>query len=214
MTDREILDIYTNLVPFLSRVLGAGCEIVIHDISNPEHSIIAIGNGVSGRTVGDPMTDLAREMQRQYAQGSGAESVLDYKGRTKSGDFLSSTYFIRNGERLIGLMCVNKELACAQELNHALHSLLERFNLTAPPEDALSEDLSSPFSDIVHSRIADIIGRESISPAHMTRQEKIRVVHRMDEDGVLMMKGAVAEAARQLSVSVPTIYRYLNQSIR
>lgn len=214
MTDTDMLNIYTGLVPFLSSVLGAGCEIVIHDISKPEHSIIAIGNGVSGRTVGDPMTDLAREMQSQYAQGSGAESVLDYKGRTKSGDFLSSTYFIRNEGRLIGLMCVNKELACAQELEHALHSLLERFNLTAPPADAPSEDLSSPFADVVHARIADIIGRESISPAHMTRQERVQVVHRMEKDGVLMMKGAVAEAARQLSVSVPTIYRYLNQSIK
>ncbi len=213
MTDRELLNIYTGLVPFLSSVMGTGCEIVIHDITDPEHSIIAIGNSVSGRTIGDPMTDLAREMQKQFACTDDADSVLDYNGRTKSGDFLSSTYFIKNEGRLIGLMCINKELAGAQELESALHSLLERFNLTPPSEDSLYEDLNSPFSDIVHSRIADIISRENVLPAHMSRQEKIRVVHRMDADGVLMMKGAVAEAARQLSVSVPTIYRYLNQSV-
>ena len=45
----------------------------------------------------------------------------------------------------------------------------------------------------------------------MSMQEKIRVVHKLDADGILMMKGAVAEIADQLSVSVPTIYRYLNK---
>ena len=40
----------------ISAQFGAGCEVVIHEISeqSTEHSIIAIENGhVTGRTVGD-----------------------------------------------------------------------------------------------------------------------------------------------------------------
>lgn len=210
MTDQELLKIYTNFVPFLAAVCGPGCEIVIHDVTNPEQSIIAIGNGVSGRDIGDPMTDLAREMLQQQSS-SDTESLLNYKGKTKSGEFLSSTYFIRNEGRIIGMLCVNKELAAAQELNLALRALLDRFNLSSPPEDSPSEDLNSPLTNVMHSRIAEIISQSGVSPTHMTMQEKIRVVHKLDADGILMMKGAVADIADQLSVSVPTIYRYLNK---
>ena len=180
-------------------------------MSNPEQSIIAIGNGISGRELGDPMTDLARELQEKGTYAD-TESLLNYKGKTKSGEFLSSTYFIKNEGRLIGMLCVNKELAAAQELHLALRALLDRFNLSAPPEDSPSEDLSSPLESVMHSRIAEIISREGTAPAHMSMQEKIRVVHKLDADGILMMKGAVAEIADQLSVSVPTIYRYLNKT--
>ena len=45
----------------------------------------------------------------------------------------------------------------------------------------------------------------------MSLREKVRVVHRMNDEGVMMMKGAVAEIAAQLQVSVPTVYRYLNK---
>lgn len=212
MTDQELLKIYTNFVPFLAAVCGPGCEIVIHDVTNPEQSIIAIGNGVSGRDIGDPMTDLAREVLERHETLSDTESLLNYRGRTKHGEFLSSTYFIRNEGRIIGMLCVNKELAAAQELNLALRGLLERFNLSAPPEDSPSEDLNSPLTNVMHSRIAEIISQSGVSPAHMTMQEKIRVVHKLDADGILMVKGAVADIADQLSVSVPTIYRYLNKS--
>ena len=103
--------------------------------------------------------DLARELQEKGTYAD-TESLLNYKGKTKSGEFLSSTYFIKNEGRLIGMLCVNKELAAAQELNLALRALLDRFNLSAPPEDSPSEDLSSPLESVMHSRIAEIISRE------------------------------------------------------
>ncbi|MFR4725648.1 MAG: PAS domain-containing protein [Faecalibacterium sp.] len=92
MTDQELLKCYTDFVPFLAAVCGPGCEIVIHDVTNPEQSIIAIGNGISGRELGDPMTDLARELQEKGTYAD-TECLLNYKGKTKSGEFLSSTYF-------------------------------------------------------------------------------------------------------------------------
>ena len=70
---------------------------------------------------------------------------------------------------------------------------------------------SAEFTTDPKPTMAEIISREGTASAHMSMQEKIRVVHKLDADGILMMKGAVAEIADQLSVSVPTIYRYLNK---
>ena len=101
MTDQEMLQIYTGLVPFLAGVCGPGCEIVVHDVTDPEHSLIAIENSLSGRQVGDPLTDLSRELQEKGAYTSAAY-IGNYEGKSKGKNFLSSTYFIKNEGRLIG----------------------------------------------------------------------------------------------------------------
>lgn len=211
MTDQELLHVYVDFVPFLAEVCGPGCEIVIHDVTNPEHSIIAISNGVSGRQLGGQMTDLALELQEKesYTHDS---YLTNYTGLSQNGEFLSSTYYIKNENRLIGLLCINKDLSPAKEAGFALQALLERFNLSAPAQSEYAEHLDSPVADLMHTRIAEIIAQSGVSPVKMTRQEKIRAVHRLNESGILMMKGAVAEIAAQLLVSVPTIYRYLNKS--
>lgn len=210
VTDQELLQVYVDFVPFLAEVCGPGCEIVIHDVTTPEHSIIAISNGVSGRQLGGPMTDLALELQEKesYTHDS---YLTNYTGLSKNGEFLSSTYYIKNENRLIGLLCINKDLSLAKEAGFALQALLEQFNLSAPAQSEYAEHLDNPVADLMHTRIAEIIAQSGVSPVKMTRQEKIRTVHRLNESGILMMKGAVAEIAAQLLVSVPTIYRYLNK---
>ena len=50
---------YINVVKGLGTILGRDCEVLLHDVSHPESSIIACENGhVSGRAVGSPMTDF------------------------------------------------------------------------------------------------------------------------------------------------------------
>ena len=102
MTDQEMLQIYTGLVPFLAGVCGPGCEIVVHDVTDPEHSLIAIENSLSGRQVGDPLTDLSRELQEKGAYTSAAY-IGNYEGKSKGRNFLSSTYFIKNEGRHISV---------------------------------------------------------------------------------------------------------------
>lgn len=210
MTDKEIMDIYTGLVPFLAEASGPSCEIVIHDITNPDHSLVAIGNNVSGRDIGNPMTDFARHMLTMDNIDE-TEYLANYKGQTKNGEFISSTYFIRNEGRIIGMLCLNKELGPAQEFTNALTTLLNRYNLSLPSESKTSENLDSPVQNIVQSRITDIISRSGLNPKRMSMTEKIRIVHTLNEEGVLIMKGAVGEIASHLSVSIPTVYRYLNK---
>lgn len=210
MTDREVLQTYIALVPFLGAVCGPGTEVIVHDVKDLDHSLVAICNGVSGRVVGDPITDLARDII-QRGEYREKDYLYNYIGRTKEGEFLSSTYFIKNRGRLIGLLCFNKDLSACQDLQHAFNAMLERFNMVPPAEDAYSEDLNGPISSMINSRIADIIGQFGVAPARMSPEEKMRAARRLKEDGVLSMKGAVAEAASQLNVSVPTIYRYLSK---
>lgn len=45
MKYNPLLEPYKALVPFLAELLGESCEILLHDISQPKHSVIAIANG-------------------------------------------------------------------------------------------------------------------------------------------------------------------------
>lgn len=212
MTDAEVLQHYVSLVPFLAEVCGPGCEVVVHDVTDPEHSLIAIRNGVSGREVGNPMTDLARELAARAAYAD-TDYLVNYAGKSKKVEFLSSTFYIKNENRLIGMLCVNKDITAVQELNGAVQRLMERFNLRAAPESAYSENLDNPMATMVYTRIAETIAQSGIAPARMSRREKMQIVHQLDESGVTLMKGAIAEIADQLSISIPTVYRYLNRPL-
>jgi len=148
LTDREMLKLYIEMVPFLAEVCGSGSEIVIHDVTNPENSIVAIQNSLSGRKIGDPMTDFAVEI-REKGTYTDQPYICNYKGKTKEEDFLSFTYFIKNRDRLIGFLCINKNMSTIQELNGAVRTLLAQFNLETPVESVYKENLDIPVSSMV-----------------------------------------------------------------
>lgn len=210
MTDNEVLQIYTNLLPFLGKVLGTNCELCVHDVRNPKESIIAIENSATGRKIGSPMTDLAYTTMEKGLYTDN-DCVLNYEGSSKGKPFLSSTYFIKNEDRLIGLLCINKDLSAANTTVAALQNLLSTFNLTMPENSEYTETLEGPVSDLLPALVSDAIAQTNILPERMTRKEKVDLVHKLNEQGILSMKGAVKEIAAQLSISEPTVYRYLNK---
>ncbi len=212
MTDSEVLQRYIDLAPFLGAVLGKDCEIIVHDVSDLEHSLVAICNGISGRELGNPITDLARQLIVRGAH-TDADYLANYLGHSKNGEFLSSTYYIKNEGRLIGLLCINKDLKAIRTLNASVQNLIESLNLVVPSESEFTENLDNPVAAIMCTQISDIIAQSGMSPAQMSLREKVRTVHKMNDSGVMMMKGAVQEIAKQLGVSVPTVYRYLNKRI-
>ena len=212
MTDSEVLQRYIDFAPFLGEVLGKDCEIIVHDVSDLEHSLVAICNGISGRELGNPITDLARQLIVRSAH-TDADYLANYMGHSKNSEFLSSTYYIKNEGRLIGLLCINKDLKAIRALNASMQNLVEGLNLAVPSESEFSENLDNPVATIMCTQIADIIAQSGMSPAQMSLREKVRIVHKMNDSGVMMMKGAVQEIANQLGVSVPTVYRNLNKRI-
>ena len=89
----------------MGEICGKNYEIILHDVSTPERSVIAACNEhLSGRRVGDPMTELAKELLRTGAYKE-HDYVANYEGRTRGGKrFVSSTYFILAPECLGGLL--------------------------------------------------------------------------------------------------------------
>lgn len=210
MTDQEVLQIYIRLAPFLASLCGPSCEIAVHDLVDTEHSLVAIENNLSGREVGNPLTDFAKGLAKQGTHEN-ADFIANYSGKTKHREFLSATYFIKNEGRLIGMLCVNKDTSVVKQLETVLAQLQTQFNLAPPSNNNYAEELDSPIASLMHSRITAEITQSGISPDRMSSEEKIGIVQRLHENGVTSMKGAVAEISDQLSISIPTVYRYMRK---
>ena len=212
MTDSEVLAMYKPLVSFLAGLCGSGCEILLHDVSKPDKgTVIAVANGYhSGRGLGSPLTDLAKEIcsKKLYEK---QDFLTNYHGVSKNKKFISNTFFIKNENRLIGLLCVNRDTTAIHEFDLALSHLKRQFNLTDARSD-IKENLGTPVENMLSTLVKQAVEKNGISPQRMSRQEKINVVHQLNSQGVLTMKGAVTEIASQLMISEPTVYRYLNRN--
>ena len=66
--DKHLLTQLDTIAKGLSETLFPFCEVVVHDLTNPEHAILSIHNNLSGRKIGDPATELglARIMSPEF----------------------------------------------------------------------------------------------------------------------------------------------------
>ncbi|MEJ5928660.1 helix-turn-helix transcriptional regulator [Corynebacterium sp. H128] len=109
---RDLYARYVPLVEFLGQAVGPNCEIVLHDLTVPDESIIAIVNGhISGRKMGGPVTNFALWFMRQGASSS-VPYVAGYRAVNGVGRICrSSSYFIRDeNDELIGMICTNVDI--------------------------------------------------------------------------------------------------------
>ena len=209
---------FVPLVEFLGAFLGENYEVVLHDVSAGERSVLAIANSdkISGRKVGAPLTDLALKfvVEREYEKRDWA---MGYMTRAKDGSPLhSATYFIRDdGGKLAGLLCLNMHVTDLIKARDIIDRLLGGFSSQSSrdtgPDISLTESFSSSVEDLTEQLITQVVQEKAVPPERMTAEEKIDLVRILNDRGVFLLKGAVHVVAERLASSEPTIYRYLQK---
>ena len=79
MTNRELIESYIPFAKFLSAVCGPTCEVVLHDLSDIEHSIIYIENSITDRKVGDGLINFtfAASFERENAKETFSANLVN-----------------------------------------------------------------------------------------------------------------------------------------
>ncbi|MQS76101.1 PAS domain-containing protein [Companilactobacillus halodurans] len=73
---------FVPMVDFLAEVLGRNSEVVLNDVRNLDHSIVAIRNNyISHRQIGDPASDLVLRMSKQGKKES-KNFLTNYSGKS------------------------------------------------------------------------------------------------------------------------------------
>jgi len=215
--DMDTMTHYELLTHFLGEVLSDNYEVALLDLREGKRCITAIANGQnSGRSVGAPLTDLAVKIIKEGIWKK-EPYLLNYSGLTKDKKpLISSTLFIKEGQELVGMLCLNVDIQIYRELCSSILKL-GRINGEIPVKNVLeiapehTETFTNDIGDIIISSMPGYITENKIPSDRLTQEEKISIVRQLNEKGVFMIKGAVSETALKLNCSDATIYRYLSK---
>lgn len=211
--NKNIHPILQSLIPIIEGIastFGKNCEAVLHDIKNPQNSIIAITNGhVSGRSLGGPMSEygLAALKKAQFD-----ENKINYMKKTPDGRVLkSSLMYIKdeNGE-VIGFLCINYDISEILIVKNILDNLVD-INKNDSTEASQEESFGSTIYDVLSNIVNKTLDTIGKPVAFMSKEEKVNIVEILDDKGVFLVKGAVDYIAKVLCVSRYTIYNYLDE---
>ena len=117
------LEALKPLARALSSAVGANCEVVVHDLSRPAESIVCIEGNVTGRRVGEGLTDLGtRALSGEVPDET---SLHGYVVNGPDGRTLrcSSIIFRDAAQRPIAALCINIDITPYLTLERLLHEL-------------------------------------------------------------------------------------------
>ncbi len=207
------LKAFIPVVKGLAATLGPDYEIVLHDVSDPEHSVVAIENGhVTGRTVGSPLTDFGLYLLKS-PKFKDVDYVPNYMTTTSDGRILRSTSIFIKDEtgKIIGFLCINfdttKLSICKQIVDQAL-----TFQNLEDLAGAEHESFAKRVDELLFEVINDVRNNTGKPLRFATKEEKIELIKKLDEKGFFLLKGAVDTLAKEMGNSKFTIYAYLREA--
>lgn len=207
--DKQIFSSYKKMMDGLAEFLGSGCELVLHSLENLDSSAIKLINGqLSGRSEGEPITDLLLETLYQIKNHQEFKDGFAYKTYSKSGAPIRAATIPVHGEndRIIGLLCINFYM------EQPLYSFLEDM-LLLPGSDNITvrniiED-SSNSEELINDQLGkirkDVYLDNNISAGNKNKV----IISKMLERNLFDYKDAVAITAEVLGISKNTVYLHL-----
>ena len=212
---RPELKKFIPLVKFKAQVFGKNCEVVLHDFSDPGHSIIAIENEqVTGRKTGDAITDFALSIWHTGGYGEKKEdAIVNYRTKTRDRKILkSSTLFIRDDQkRIIGSLCINYDLTEYLMFNKIMEEFCTTIDLDKERSNKEIESFTSSVDAALDGIIRRAISKVGKPVSMMQKSDKLMVVETVDKEGGFLIKGALNQLATEIGVSRYTIYNYLDE---
>ncbi|MGJ7506059.1 helix-turn-helix transcriptional regulator [Variovorax sp. GT1P44] len=217
--EREvILAALDTVVPMLGAMVGDHIEVVLHDLTRPECSVLRIANGhVTGRGPGSPVlagpgNDKALAILakgKALAQPAEHVSVFPYPTFARDGrSLVSATAMFRDSlGHTFAALCLNADFHSIEAAQALLARMLPSTHATekAPKVEVL--DTEALMLDIISSAVR----RYGKPVQKMAKEEKTAAVEMMLERGLFMVRGGVERAAAALGVTRFTIYNYLDE---
>lgn len=202
---------YVPIVNLIAEMFGKNCEVVLHDLTKPDQSVVYIVNShVSDRQLGESFDYL---INRVLVSNRFENDLLaNYYFTSRNGNKIkSSTAFLRDDKnKVIGALCVNYAIDEIEAFSNNLINFLGEKEYSREEKtdaDKGTQDLSS-IDDILDDMLDSSI---PISALNMSRDEKLETLKFLDEKGVFLVKGAIDKVAVHLGVSKVTVYSYLDE---
>ncbi|MET1073737.1 MAG: PAS domain-containing protein [Umezawaea sp.] len=205
MTEDELLlREAETIATALGRMFPGLCEVVLHDLRDPEHTIRVIENNLSGRAIGDPATEIgvARIQDPDYPN-----VIQNYPNTFPDGRPAKSTSIgIKNSEgTYIAALCLNLDVSLFATVARSLHNLVR----TDEQEQPLVENLRARTVDELRSVVEEFAAARGQTPRSLGAAARKELLRSLKESGFLDVKHSVPVLTDILGVSRATVYNYV-----
>ena len=185
----------------LSKTFSPFCEVVLHDLRDPQHAILAIHNNLSGRQPDDPATELglARIADPDYPQ-----IIANYQNQFRDGRQVKSTSIgIKDTSgQYVAALCMNIDLS----LFRGLQGMLEQFSSVG--DDKPGESLDPSGADVIRARIDQFAARLATTPRALKAADRRVLMQELKDSGCMDVRRAMETVASHLGVSRAAVYTY------
>ena len=197
--DTHLISQLEQIAEGLSKTFSPFCEVVLHDLRDPQHSILAIHNNLSGRAPGDPTTELglARIADPDYPQ-----VIANYQNQFSDGRQVKSTSIgIKDSSgHYVAALCMNIDLT----LFKGLQGMLEQFG--AFHGERPHETLEPSGAETIRARIDQFAARLATTPRTLKAADRRVLLQELKDAGLLDIRKAMETVASHLGVSRATVY--------
>ncbi len=202
--DEHLIREAEKIAVALGRMFPGLCEVVLHDLRDPQHAIRAIENNLSGRKVGDSVTELGLAR----IEDPGYPSVIqNYPNQFPDGRPAKSTSIgIKNAAgEYIAALCLNLDVSVLSPVTLALSNLVA--TETEHREQAL-ETLRDRNARELRQAVEELAVERAATPRSLSREDKKALVRQLHQDGYFDSRDAAQTIADLLGVSRATVYNY------
>ncbi|HEM6629370.1 TPA: PAS domain-containing protein [Citrobacter farmeri] len=203
--ENSLLSQLDTIAKGLSETFSPFCEVVVHDLKDPEHAIMSIHNNLSGREAGQPATEfgLAR-----IASADFPEIIANYGNQFADGRPVKSTSIgIKDEEgKYVAALCLNVDMT----LFRGMQSALARF--TETESSPVREHLDPGSTEVIRQRIDDFAAKRATTARALKTEDRKMLIQQLRKEGLLNVRKSMDTVAQHLGVSRATAYLYARQS--
>ena len=200
---------YIPVAHMIGDTFGTHCEVILHDFSNPQNSVVyTCNNTVTRRQVGESFTEYFVKEVLLSRKFEDDRSVNYMMTGTDGQTIKSSTALIRdNAGKVIGALCVNIDVTC---ISNFLSQLSELIGMNPPSVSSEKEvEVRPHIKEIVDDIIDQTIGDQDVEL--LSREQKIDLIRFMNAKGIFLIKGTTDKVADRMNISKVTVYSYLDE---
>ena len=185
----------------LGKALAPFCEVVVHDLLDPSNAIVSIQNNLSGRAIGQKVTQLGLS---RIADPSFPQVLANYTNQFADGRQVKSTSIgIKDSEgRYVAALCLNIDLTPFHSIQHVMRQFVQ-----IGDQAGVDESLTPSGADAIRLHIDQLAASCATTPRAFKAEERRRLMRELKGLGLLEVRRAMETVAQHLGVSRATVYK-------
>lgn len=204
-TEKELLLAeLSKVATALGQTFAPFCEVILSDLTTPDHVIQQVENSLSGREVGDPasLIGLARLTDPTFP-----DILTNYADAFRDGRPVKSTSIgIRDSSgNYVAALYLNIDVSYIKSVVAYLNEMIK---VEGDP-NALYHLAAEQSSLDIHAKIARFAAQKNCEPRSLKPNERRELIKLLAEDGEFEIKGAAERIASIIGLKRTQIYYYL-----